>query len=299
MDVAFQPSGGDGDRRPGDSMRRMLRCSVHPLLSLCCCLTVIGCGSPPPADSAAAADAPATTAAADPAPSAPARPLPATPELPTLAPDQYEWHGHWNGDRFWARLAPHAEDYGGRVLQLLYTQPDPATVDGTMLAPHPWLLLGEDLAISAWLERSRLSRAEYRSDDEPPGYRVTRETERRVGDDVFSDERSLRIAGPRGWDRRVAPLLLSLLWRVDSQGSIPVYDLFAVDPEPVALQWDGPAVTLGEISWQAEPDATGRLQRLLAADGTAILTVEEHLPLLPAAEAIEREQQFLEDLTVD
>ncbi|MDA3963840.1 MAG: hypothetical protein PF961_23875 [Planctomycetota bacterium] len=216
--------------------------------------------------------------------------------LPALPDGQFECDGTWQGERFWLRLGPSNAAFGGRVLQVLYTQPTPDELGGTLLDPHPWVLLDDALLIQAWMERSRLSQAEYRDDDEPAGYRVRHEIERTVGGDIFTAERSDKRPGPKAWDRRLAPLLLAMVWRSNTNGSVPLLDLFDAEPKLGALRWNDTAVTIAGEEFVVQADESGQLKRLLDTKRKPVLSVRAHLPMLEPDAARVREKAFLEAL---
>lgn len=268
-----------------------MRCRLY--VSLVAMSVLTGCGGDDPATGApsSAGEAGAPTAATAPE-SEPA-------VLPALDEGQYECDGTWNGERFWLRLGPPNPTFGGRLLQVVYTPPPPTALDGTFLDPHPWLLLDADLLLIGWNERSRMSRAQYDAEAEPPGYRVVHEVEQTIGDERFPRQRERFRPGERAWDLRLAPALLALVWRADTRGRVPLIDLFATDDTRTVLSWDDRDVRIGPDRYHVQGDAEGRLQRLLDADRVPVLSVRSREPVVPAAEARAREAAMLERFTVD
>lgn len=200
--------------------------------------------------------------------------------LPHAPAGLAELHGTLHGQRFWARLtAPKAEFGGNRVLELVYTPPTPAALAGAHLPDTPFLLLDERLRLVAWNGRDSLTKVLA----DAKGYRITREEEIPTADgtDKTPSGRDGAIAGPRGWDERIAPLLVTLCWRAKSRGEVPTYDLFAVAPARSATTWDDGQVLISGRPHRAVPDTTGRLARLEDAAGTPVLTVAAWIAPLP------------------
>jgi hypothetical protein len=192
-------------------------------------------------------------------------------DLPVASAAPVECHGTLGGERFWLRLSePKAEFGGNRVLHLVYTPPTPAQLGGAHLPDCPFVLLDQHLRIVAWNGRDTLSQAQYRA----KGYAVTREVEVGTGTDAApaGEDRTLANA-ERGWDERLAPVLLTLAWRPGQTNALPVYDLFGPAPVPSQVSWSGEQIRLAGRPLTAVADAQGRLARLTDASGAAVLTV--------------------------
>jgi hypothetical protein len=192
--------------------------------------------------------------------------------LPTAPAGTLEMHGICDGNRFWMRLNPPDAAYGNqRMLELVYTPPAPEKLAGTHLPDAPFLLLDDRLRMIALNGRDTMSRALA----DARGYQVTRELERRTenGADVTPSSDDRRIAGPSGWDERLAPLLLVLAWSAGSRGEMPIYDLFGAAPVPSAISWRDQQVLIAGRSYRAVADAAGRLARLEDAAGAPALIV--------------------------
>ena len=192
--------------------------------------------------------------------------------LPSAPASVSEVHGTFNGARFWARLGMPDARYGkNRMLELLYTPPAPAAIAGAHLIDCPFLLLDDHLRLVAWNGRDSLARAVAT----PTGYSVTRELERPVEDSTEvapdSDERSVAMA--RGWDERLAPLLLAFAWRAGAQGEMPIGDLFGPPSAASTASWRDSQVTIAGRPLRASADAAGRLARLDDAAGQPVLTI--------------------------
>lgn len=201
-------------------------------------------------------------------------------QLPNAPAGTVELHGTLHGARFWARLSPPKTEFAGnRVLELVYTPPEPASLGGAHLSDCPFLLLDERLRLVAWNGRDSLSKAVAGN----AGYRITREEETRTADgtDTTPIGRDGAVNGPRGWDERIAPLLLALAWRSSSRGEVPTYDLFVAAPIRAATSWDDTRVMISGRNCRAVPDTSGRLARLDDAAGSPILTVAAWITPLP------------------
>ncbi|TVR17817.1 MAG: hypothetical protein EA401_00200 [Planctomycetota bacterium] len=137
---------------------------------------------------------------------------PRIPEAGTL-----ELHGTMYGERFWARLLPADARYGGnRVLQLLYTPPDPDDIGGTMLVDHPFLLLDNHARIIAWNERELgLSSVVFQGQE---GYEIQHERSEMVSGQLAPTLVAIEVdLSQPAWDSYLAPLhaILSLRHRED------------------------------------------------------------------------------------
>lgn len=192
--------------------------------------------------------------------------------LPHAPAGTIEVHGTWAGQRFWARLNPPDAAYGNqRMLELVYTPPEPAALGGTHLPDAPLLLLDDRLRLVAWNGRDTMSRALAGA----RGYQVTRELERATEDnkDVTPSSDERQVAGARGWDERLSPLLIAIAWKAGSRGEVPVYDLFGPAAVPSAASWRDAQVLIAGRSYRAHAGADGRLARLDDAAGNPALTV--------------------------
>ncbi len=223
-------------------------------------------GASRPTPIVTAADAPAAVDASAIAPPAPAA-------LPTIAAEQHELHGVLRGERFWGRLLPSDKGLNGRrILHLVYTPPSLAELGGAHLSDTPYVLLDDHARVVAWNGRHSLSNVHpHRAKD---GYRIVREVPQGEGELAQPGAEDRRIAGPLAYDLRLAPMLLALAWRAGSQGEVPVVDLFGPrHDERIDLKWNAGKATLGAETWRIEADETGRLRRIVGADGTAIIEV--------------------------
>lgn len=200
----------------------------------------------------------------------------AAAELPTLPAGTWECHGtarlrgQTEAQRFWLRLTPPDKQYGGnRVLQIVYTPPEPAALGGTHLADVPFVLLDDHARVVAWNERSGMSQT-------APGavYRVTRDRTPDDRTDIATDVRD--VPGERGWDRTIAPLLLAVAWRAGTSAELPLVDLYGDEPASTA-SWNGPSVHLAGADLRIEADAKGRAARVVDGQGTPLVTVSEWL----------------------
>ena len=177
-------------------------------------------------------------------------------------------------ERFWLRLLPPEPSFGGhRVLQVVYSPPPPQALGGTHLADVPFLLLDDQARIVAWNERSGLSQAAPGS-TAAATWVVTLDRTPENHTELVSQQR--QVPGPRGWDRSIAPLLLALSWRAGTRADLPLVDLFG-DQAPARCTWNGTAVNLDQEALTVEPDADGRLKRLIDAKGTPLVVVQDWL----------------------
>lgn len=195
---------------------------------------------------------------------------------PAQPPAVQELHGTFDGQRFWARLkAPDPQFGGNRVLELVYTPPAPDQLAGAHLSDTPFVLVDERMRIVAWNGRDTGSTVTPAA---PSGYRIGRDIEKGEGVDRHVDNEKRTIAGERGWDLRLAPLLLAIAWKADSAAEVRVVDLFGPrHAEALTMGWSGPAVTIAGQSLTVVPDAVGRLRELKGADGKTVLTVAGRL----------------------
>lgn len=201
--------------------------------------------------------------------------LPSLP-LPSLPTGTWECHGtvklrgQDTAERFWLRLLPPDKEFAGnRVLQLVYTPPPATALGGTHLADVPFVLLDTNARVMAWNDRAGMSQV-------TPGkagsatYVASRDRTPTDHTEIATDERI--IPGERGWDRSLAPLLLALVWRADQHVQLPCVDLFADEPS-TTVSWNGPLVEVAGQQLRVVPDAAGRLQTLVDAQGVALVTV--------------------------
>ena len=197
-------------------------------------------------------------------------------DLPNLPAGTWECHGtvrlrgQEKPQQFWLRLLPPDKEFAGnRVLQVVYTPPDTAALGGTHLADVPFILLDSNSRVMAWNDRKGMSQM-------TPGkagtatYVVSRDRTPTDHTEIVADEKT--IPGARGWDRTLAPLLLTLVWRPDQKMQIPCVDLFA-DEAVSTVTWNGPVVSLAGQTLQVEADATGQVKRLVDAHGDARVTI--------------------------
>ena len=177
-------------------------------------------------------------------------------------------------ERFWIRLLPPDPSFGGhRVLQVVYTPSPPQALGGTHLADVPFLLLDDQARIVAWNERTGVSQAAPGS-TAAATWVVTLDRTPENHTELVSEQR--QVPGPRGWDRSIAPLLLALSWRVGTRAELPLVDLFG-DESAARCAWDGTSVSLDKQVLTVEPDADDRLKRLVDANGSPLVVVQEWL----------------------
>jgi hypothetical protein len=195
--------------------------------------------------------------------------------LPTVDAAQQELHGTIAGQRFWARLTPADKQFGNnRVMQLVYTPPASKELDGAHVSDCPFLLIDPQLRVVAWNGRDSGSKA---LPGAPNGYAVTRELAA-ANDDKGIELASRAIPGERGWDLRIAPILLAIGWKAKTSASVRVVDLFGPrHAEAMTLTWADTAVTVAGVPYTITPDEAGRLKSLAGADGATVLTVAGHL----------------------
>lgn len=186
--------------------------------------------------------------------------------------NQHELHGTFAGQPFWTRLTLPEKQFGNnRVLQLVYTPPSDAYLGGAHLSDCPFLLLDAHLRIVAWNGRDTGTQAVPAA---PNGYSITREVSIIEGDDKRIDLQQRTITGERGWDLRVAPVLLALGWRSGSTFTTRAIDLFGPrHGETLTITWQDTNVTIAGTTYTAIPDDKGRLKSLANADGTVLLSV--------------------------
>jgi hypothetical protein len=192
--------------------------------------------------------------------------LPRSPAAPVTL------HGLLAGERFWAKLGAPDPAYGGnRILEVVYTPPRPEVLAGAHLIDCPFILLDDRLRLIAWNGRDTLGKAVATAN----GYAVTREVLRPTEDakDEVPVAEERQVVGARGWDERLAPLLLAFAWQPGSRGEIPCHDLFAAVSTPSAVSWRDRQVVISGRSYSATADATGRLLRLDDAAGRPAISV--------------------------
>ncbi len=192
------------------------------------------------------------------------------PQAPTGA---IELQGTLAGERFWLRLNPPDARFGNqRMIELLYTPPAATALGGARLPDCPFLLVDERLRLVAWNGRDTLARVVAVA----RGYNVTREIDGPTieGNTTAATPDERTVLGARGWDERLAPLLLAVAWRAGTTGEIPAYDFFGpTPPTPTTVGWQQSQVTIAGRPHQAVADPAGRLLRLDDASGSAVLTV--------------------------
>ncbi len=200
----------------------------------------------------------------------------AEPELPSVDAAQQELHGTLAGERFWARLTPADKQFGNnRVMQLVYTPPAASDLGGAHLTDCPFLLLDPQLRIVAWNGRDSGSKAVPGA---PTGYAITRETTVGAGDDKRIQLMARTLTGERGWDLRIAPVLLAIGWHKGTTISVRMVDLFGPrHTEALTLTWNDTAVTIAGTPSTVLADDAGRLKSLTAADGSTLLTIAGRL----------------------
>lgn len=183
-----------------------------------------------------------------------------------------ELHGTLAGQPFWARLQPPDKQFGNnRVLQLVYTPPAESELGGAHLSDCPFVLLDPQLRIVAWNGRDTGSKAVPGA---PSGYAITREISVIEKDDKRIDLDQRKLAGERGWDLRLAPILLALAWHSGSTNTVRAIDLFGPrHAEALTITWNDTTISLAGTAFTAVPDANGRLATLKAADGSPLLSV--------------------------
>lgn len=195
------------------------------------------------------------------------------PAVETTAPrllsaEKLELHGIYNGKRFWLRLKPASEQFGGmRVLELLYTPLGRKDLDGAVMVDHPTLLVDKQLHIRAWKEgrgeqQTGLGGIIYRTDLDKPGYQIQREVDDEDGNPAI-DRRNK--TGEPAWDSELAPMLLAMCkLDKDTTVSAPVIDFFGANfKQDLMLRCSGETLTIGEETWTVKRDEQGRLQQLV------------------------------------
>ena len=192
-------------------------------------------------------------------------------DAPRLPAGTVEVHGTFAGEPFWARVLPPDRQYGGnRVLQLVYQPPPPERLGGARLPDCPFVLLDEQGRVVAWNGRDTLSHALPAA---PTGYSVTREL---AAEGAGSDERV--IAGERGWDLHLAPLMLALTWRPGA-ASVRVVDLFgARADEHLVASWDGAKAELAGAACTIDAGPDGQVRAILDAAGKPLLQIVIPVP---------------------
>ena len=193
-------------------------------------------------------------------------------DLPPVQPAAVqELHGTLDGQHFWARLkAPDPQFAGNRVLELVYTPPLPDQLAGAHLSDTPFVLVDDRLRVVAWNGRDTGSTV---TPNAPTGYRIGRDIEKGEGVDRHVENERRTIAGERGWDLRLAPILLALAWKAASNAEVRVIDLFGPrHAEALTVRWTTTAVTIAGQTWTIIPGSDGRVQAINSADGKAILT---------------------------
>ena len=171
---------------------------------------------------------------------------------------------------FWMRIKPADPAFEGRrMVELVYTPPPPAALAGTILVDHPFLLVDHHLRLVAWNGREGLAKITVGAG----GYRVTREILVGEGIAARGEESERQVAGPLGWDLRLAPVLLAASWSPDSAARIRVVDFYGELPA-AELAWQGARATLPTGAATVEADARGRCARLVGDDGRILISVK-------------------------
>lgn len=189
-----------------------------------------------------------------------------------ISDKQLECHGEFQGHRFWMRLLPLDKQFGGRVLQLVYTQPTPETLGGTVLVDHPFILLDPRGAILAWNERQEGVSGIVLKDKT---YSVTLGRFEGVKENaqLKQIDRKAPVNAPL-WDTSVAPLILALCWK-DGERSVSSLNFFQQEPpKPLKISWNTTTMTIGTDTWTIGADAQGRLKTLTKADKTLTLQID-------------------------
>jgi hypothetical protein len=206
-----------------------------------------------------------------PAPPAAVVPAVADPQaaaLPEAPAGMVECHGTFGGQPFWLRLsAPDPELGGNRRLQLVYTPPVQAEVEGAAIHDAPVLVLDSHLRVVKWDNRDGATGALLGEGT----YTVVREIHTPGNDQTALKTRKLSCAA--AWDLRLAPLLAALAWRPAGSWAVPVADLWGPrTSERMTATGHGPALDLAglPLSVQAEGDRVGAL---LDARGQALVTI--------------------------
>jgi hypothetical protein len=192
--------------------------------------------------------------------------------LPSAPEGAVEFHGTFAGERFWLRLNPPEARFGNqRMAELLYTPPAAAALAGAQLSDCPFLLLDGQLRLVAWNGRDTLAAVVA----DARGYRITRQIDGLTleGAQVTAVPEERVVAGAKGWDERLAPLLLAIAWRAGGAGELPVYDFFGASQTVSAISWQDSLVTLAGRKLTAVPDASGRLAQLTDATGNPLVTI--------------------------
>lgn len=189
-----------------------------------------------------------------------------------LSEKQIECHGLFQGQRFWMRLLPHDKQFGGRVLQLVYTQPTPEALGGTVLVDYPFILLDSRGAILAWNERQDgVSGIVYKD----KSYSVTLGRFEGVKENALLKQvdRKAPVNAPL-WDTSIAPLILALCWK-DGERSVSALNFFQQEPpKPTKISWNTTTMTIGTDTWTIAADGQGKLKTLTKADKTLTLQID-------------------------
>jgi hypothetical protein len=191
--------------------------------------------------------------------------------LPSAEPAVIEFHGEFRqpGQEalkpFWIRIKAGDPQYAGhRLAELVYTAPAPATIAGTVLVDHPYLLLDDHLRLMAWNGREGLAKITALTSG---GYQVVREVTVGEGIAALGRESARTLSDALAWDQRLAPLLLAACWRADSQGQVPTVDFYGDQPASV-VRWTGSDLHLNGQGARIEADERGACARIVAQDGT-------------------------------
>lgn len=234
----------------------------------------------------------ASTTEPTPPPATQAVPPPAAePARKTLAAaeGQIEYWGVFRGEPVWLRLKPKADGARWRALLIQYTPPTREELAGTTLSDHPTLKVDEVARILHWSDGERTLSSAVWKGGERPGYAVICERERRTGDDLIPVEDPREIPGGAAWDRRLAPVLLPLVWQAKTRATVPAVDLFGgAAADRASVSWEDRAVTIAGASFTIDVDPQGRLSALRDATGSVLLRIDGW-SVLTTAQAMERD----------
>ena len=189
-----------------------------------------------------------------------------------ISDKQLECHGVFQGQRFWMRLMPLDKQFGGRVLQLVYTQPTPESLGGTVLVAHPFILLDARGAVLAWNERQDgVSGIVYK--DKTYNVTLGRFEGTKENAVLKQADRKAPVSAPL-WDSSLAPLILALCWK-DGERSVSALNFFQQEPpKPQKIAWNTTTFTIGTDIWTISADGQGRLKTLTKADKTLTLQID-------------------------
>lgn len=186
---------------------------------------------------------------------------------------QFELHGRWGGQPFWARLLPQDPALGGRLRlwEWQYTPPAPEAVGGSLLSDCPRLAVTSQLYV-AWWEQEGGGSSSARYDADNKAYQVERWALTAIGNDRVPMPTEVRLPAPPSWDARHWPLSLAYAWRAGGAHRVDLLDLYGTGNR-VSLSWVDGAVSSGDARWTITADAEGRLASLHDATGAEVLVV--------------------------